>query len=144
MGLLRDTSLALSVLLSPQTCLYNVGETSPLPNKRVDSLLLKGVQHKKRSPGGHFQCFMNVKRRLKKKKKAILLFLCLPESIMHIHPALKTNRGIPWRLTCWYQGSNLVEKKIGEEVPPYLQGNVSNNLTSCCSLCNSFFFVWND
>lgn len=66
-------------------------------------------------------------------------------------PPPKTNRAIPWRLTCWYLSCNLVKKRIRKEASPYLLGNVSNNPSSCCSLCNCLFwlmlfifFVWND
>lgn len=126
MGLLRERSPApcAPCLFSryPSSPLHTVvGETSLLTNEIVYLLILKGTQVSK------FH-----------EEKATILFLCLPETHMHIHPAIKTHGGIPWCI-CWYKGSDLVEKKIEEEVAPYLQDNVSDNLTNCCSLCNCLF-----
>lgn len=76
---------------------------------------------------------MNVITHLKKKRPSL-------SSCAYIHPALTTHGGIPW-CTCWtswHEGCNLAEKKTEEGVPPYLQGNVSNNLTNC-SLCVHVF-----
>lgn len=95
-----------SVLLSPQPRRYIVGETFPFAKWKSRLIITEGhATGKKKRPWRTFSMFHECNEAFKKDKT----LLCLPETLMHIHP-----QGIPWCTcsTCWYQGSGCIWNRI--------------------------------